>query len=511
VAFSEDCVRFGDQLANLVDAGVRVKEAAESLGMSRQRAYAILRATGRPAGSPRPVCGDVDTARVVAVFTATGSINQAAQSVGVSHGVARKVLVAQGLVSKQRQPRGKAQARQRFHELLDSGWSTARAAREVGVNERTARDWRDGIRDVGTTRIYPDGTVVDYRSGSRYTATVNTSGVRAPQTISTRCLCLQDRLVIADGLLHRHSQALIAQRIGKHPSTVSREVAAHSVEGLYLPYHADQSAAAARARPKQSKLVVNQDLREAVEDGLSRRLSPEQISHRLVKDFPGDESMRVSHETIYQALYFQARGGLKREVAQALRSGRTRRKPHRAPDRRTQRFVDPMIMISDRPAEIADRAVPGHWEGDLIMGEANKTAIATLVERVTRYTMLVHLPHGHTAEAVRDGLIATIATLPAHLRGSLTWDQGAEMARHKQFSMATDMAVYFCDPASPWQRGTNENTNGLLRQYFPKGTDLSIHGPADLEHVAQQLNGRPRKTLSWDTPAERLRDLLLTN
>jgi len=218
----------------------------------------------------------------------------------------------------------------------------------------------------------------------------------------------------------------------------------------------------------------------------------------------------VSHETIYQALYFQARGGLKREVAQALRSGRTRRKPHRSTDQRSHRFVDPMIMISERPAEVADRAVPGHWEGDLIMGAGNKTAIATLVERATRYTMLVHLPHGHHAEAVRDGLISTIATLPTHLRGSLTWDQGAEMARHKQFSMATDMAVYFCDPASPWQRGTNENTNGLLRQYFPKGTDLSVHGPEDLEHVSQQLNGRPRKTLDWDTPAERLRDLLTT-
>jgi len=221
--------------------------------------------------------------------------------------------------------------------------------------------------------------------------------------------------------------------------------------------------------------------------------------------------MRVSHETIYQALYFQARGGLKREVAQALRSGRTHRKPHRAPDQRTHRFIDPMIMISDRPADVEDRAVPGHWEGDLIMGEANKTAIATLVERATRYTMLVHLPEGHDAEVVRDGLIKTISTLPTHLRGSLTWDQGAEMARHKQFSMATDMAVYFCDPASPWQRGTNENTNGLLRQYFPKWTDLSVFGPEDLEHVAQQLNGRPRKTLDWDTPAERLRDLLTAN
>ncbi|MGB8794628.1 MAG: IS30 family transposase [Mycobacterium sp.] len=336
------------------------------------------------------------------------------------------------------------------------------------------------------------------------------AGAGVPE-ISSRYLSLPDRLAIADGLQGRQTLTVIAAGIGKHTSTVSREIRDRSVDGLYLPYRAHTVAAVARARPKQSKLVTNHNLRQAVQDGLSRRLSPEQISHRLVKDFADDESMRVSHETIYQALYFQARGGLKREVAQALRSGRTRRKPHRSPDQRTHRFVDPMIMISERPAEIEDRAVPGHWEGDLIMGEANKTAIATLVERATRYTMLVHLPDGHHAEAVRDGLIATIATLPAHLRGSLTWDQGAEMARHKQFSMATDMQVYFCDPASPWQRGSNENTNGLLRQYFPKGTDLSAFGPEDLEHVAQELNGRPRKTLDWETPAERLHDLLLTN
>ena len=488
-----------------------VKDAAVTLGVSGHRCYAILRATGHPMGASRARPGRVDRERIVAVFTATGSIKAAAKASGIADSTARRVLVAEGLVDEAPKPRNKVQAKRRFLELVDSGWSARRAAREVGVNERTGRDWRDGIRKGRNTRIHPDGTVVDYTTGSRYTSAVMTTQLdSAARPISDRYLSLQNRLAIADGLLTGQSLTRIAAGIGKHPSTVSREIAARSIEGLYLPYHADQSAAADRARPKQSKLVTNQTLRDAVADGLSRRCSPEQISHRLRKDFPDDESMRVSHETIYQALYFQARGGLKREVAQALRSGRTCRKPHRSPDSRTHRFIDPMIMISDRPAEVADRAVPGHWEGDLIMGEANKTAIATLVERATRYTMLVHLPDGHDAEAVRDGLIATIATLPAHLRGSLTWDQGAEMARHKQFSMATDMAVYFCDPASPWQRGTNENTNGLLRQYFPKGSDLSLFGAEDLEHVAQQLNGRPRKTLDWDTPAERLRDLLTT-
>jgi transposase, IS30 family len=512
VSFSEDCVRFGDRLAKLVDASVPVREAAVSLGLSRQRAYAILRATGRPMGRARPDVSGVDRSQVAVVFTATGSVDAAAKAVGVAHSTARKMLVEAGLVDAARQSRGKPEQRARFFDLLDEGWPTARAAREVGVNERTARDWRDGIRRVGNTRVCPDGTVSDYTSGTRYTQPVEpTASQHSPASVDEpagRYLQLADRLVIADGLTAGQTLTAIAEKIGRPTSTVSREVAAHRVAGLYLPYQADAAATAARSRPKQSKLVSNQKLRKQVEEGLGKRWSPEEISHRLVKDFPDDESMRVSHETIYQALYFQARGGLKREVAQALRSGRTRRKPHRSPDQRTHRFVDPMIMISDRPAEVADRAVPGHWEGDLIMGEANKTAIATLVERATRYTMLVHLPNGHHAEAVRDGLIATIATLPAHLRGSLTWDQGAEMARHKQFSMATDMAVYFCDPASPWQRGTNENTNGLLRQYFPKGTDLSAFGPEDLEHVAQQLNGRPRKTLDWDTPAERLRDLL---
>jgi IS30 family transposase/molybdenum-dependent DNA-binding transcriptional regulator ModE len=495
-----------EDLVRLIDGGASVAGAAAVAGVAVGRAYRLLRESGRGSGRARTVVDDRLRAVLIAEFERTGSIGRAAVAAGVSHDAARRALVRAGLWVVRAQPVGKPVAKARFLELVAQGRSATEAAQEVGVNSRTARDWAQGIRKSGNTRVRPDGVVVDYDTGTRYFSDVTASTIAA----GDRYLSLDDRLVIADGLITRQTLTAIAATIGKHVSTVSREVRAHSVEGLYLPHHADREAAAARKRPKESKLVENEALRAAVEQGLERKLSPEQISHRLVTDYPADESMRVSHETIYQALYVQARGGLKREVQTALRTGRTRRKPHRRPDQRTSRFVDPMVMISERPAAVEDRAVPGHWEGDLIMGAGNQSAIGTLVERSTRYTLLVHLPDGHDAEHVRDQLIDTITALPEHLRGSLTWDQGAEMARHLQFKMATDMPVYFCDPASPWQRGTNENTNGLLRQYFPKGTDLSVHGPADLEHVAQELNGRPRKTLGWDTPAERLRDLLTT-
>jgi IS30 family transposase len=231
---------------------------------------------------------------------------------------------------------------------------------------------------------------------------------------------------------------------------------------------------------------------------------------RLQRDFPDQPGMHVTHETIYQALYVQGRGELRRELAAALRTGRALRKPRRQAQQRQPRMATPMVMISDRPAEVADRAVPGHWEGDLIIGKDNKSAIGTLVERATRYVLLVHLPHGRTPDLVRDALITTVQTLPAHLWRSLTWDQGNDMHRHHEFSLATNVPVYFCDPHSPWQRGSNENTNGLLRQYFPKGTDLSVHTAEHLATVATELNGRPRKTLNWDTPAERLATLLTT-
>ena len=274
MSFSEDCVRFGDRLRDLVEAGVAVKDAAAALGMSGHRCYAILRATGHPMGAPRRRRGRVDRGRIVVVFTATGSIKAAATASGISASAARRVLVAEGLVDEARRQRDKVAAKRRFLELVGSGWSARRAAREVGVNERTGRDWRDGIRKGRNTRIHPDGTVVDYTTGSRNISVVTTTkyGDGAARPISDRYLSLRDRLAIADGRLAGQSMTRIAADIGKHTSTVSREIATRSIDGLYLPYLADVAAARARARPKASKLVSNQDLREAVQDGLSRRV-----------------------------------------------------------------------------------------------------------------------------------------------------------------------------------------------------------------------------------------------
>jgi IS30 family transposase len=313
-------------------------------------------------------------------------------------------------------------------------------------------------------------------------------------------------VVTADRYLAGYSIRTIAGELGRSPSTISREIRRNRFAGtgVYYPFDAQRKAAARRARPKTGKLTHNPELRLFVQERLERRWSPEQISRVLPFVFPGRPDMRVSHETIYQALYVRGRDDLRRELTRALRTGRAHRKPRHRLDQRATRFAHPMVMVSDRPAEAEDRAVPGHWEGDLIIGKNSRSAIGTLVERSTRYVMLLHLPNGRGAEQVRDALLDTISGLPDHLKRSLTRDQGVEMGRHGEFTIATGIPIYFCDAASPWQRGSNENTNGLLRQYFPKGTDLSVHDADQLAAVAAELNSRPRKTLGWDTPAQRL-------
>jgi IS30 family transposase len=308
----------------------------------------------------------------------------------------------------------------------------------------------------------------------------------------------------------------IARRLGRAPSTISRELARNSPPrgpSAYRASTAQARADAAARRPRPTRLAERPRLAGYVQDRLSgpARWSPEQIAHRLVGDFPHDEDMRISHEAIYRALYVQGRGHLRRDLAACLRTGRALRRPRRRVEaRQTRPRVPAELLISERPPEVADRAVPGHWEGDLIIGKDSGSAIGTLVERSTRFVILLHLPTDHGATAVRDAIAAAIVTLPTALRRSLTWDQGIELAQHAQLSIDTDLDIYFCDPHSPWQRGSNENTNGLLRQYFPKGTDLSVHSPQDLAAVAAGLNGRPRKTLQWATPAEALNALLST-
>lgn len=327
--------------------------------------------------------------------------------------------------------------------------------------------------------------------------------------LSGRRLSLSDREEIACGLAAGQSMRAIAAELGVAPSTVSREVK-RGTTSTWRPYRATSAQAAAdlrAARPQLSKLAEDERLRDHVQGELEKRRSPEQISRRLVVDFPDDPRMRVSPETIYRSIYVQGRGALRRELAVCLRTGRAVRKPRRtATDRRGR--IPNMVNISERPAEADDRAVPGHWEGDLIVGSKSSSAIGTLVERSTRFVMLLHLPGGHTAEEVEKAMIGAAAAMPAQLRRTLTWDQGREMSNHARITAATDLDIYFCDPHSPWQRGSNENTNGLLRQYFPKSSDLSVHDATYLDFVADELNTRPRKTLGWRTPAEALDALL---
>jgi IS30 family transposase len=319
-------------------------------------------------------------------------------------------------------------------------------------------------------------------------------------------LSLVEREEIRAGIAAGDTFRAIARRIGRAPSTVSREVGGVPGRERYRATVADDRACERALRPKPSKLACNARLRRAVTQMLARRFSPQQISATLKRTHPHDPELHIAPETIYQSLYVQGRGRLRKDLARYLRTGRTKRKPRRGPT--GQGHIPAMVSISKRPAEVEDRAVPGHWEGDLIVGKQGRSFIGTLVERHTRYVMLAELGSDSTTETVTAQIAAQVTRLPEHLRRSLTWDQGKEMAAHVDFTVSTGVQVYFCDPHSPWQRGSNENTNGLLRQYFPKGTDLAVHGQRELDRVAAELNGRPRQTLGWHTPAEKMAELL---
>ncbi|MBV8462135.1 MAG: IS30 family transposase [Acidimicrobiales bacterium] len=321
-------------------------------------------------------------------------------------------------------------------------------------------------------------------------------------------LSAADREEITIGLAAGESLSVIARRMAKSPSTVSREVAANGGRERYRAWAAHRRARERVRRPKASKLA-HPPLRALVSAWLGDFFSPEEIAARLRLEFPDDPMMQVSHETIYRSLFVQGRGELRRELARCLRSGRaTRTGRGRGRPRGGGSVVSDMVMITERPAEVEDRAVPGHWEGDLLMGADNRSAVGTLVERSTRYVLLLHLGKDKSAAAVASAMRSAIATLPAEMVRSITWDQGSEMARHRDFTIATGIPIYFCDPHAPWQRGSNENTNGLLRQYMPKGTDLSRHSAEDLERFQRSINRRPRKTLGYLTPSEKLAELV---
>jgi len=399
-------------------------------------------------------------------------------------------------------PRGSGnRSRRRFWSAVRAGVGVVEAAEVAGVAGRTGHTW--------------------FREGGGMPA------LSLEEPSSGRRLSVEDREAIAHGLASRSSYTQIAVSIGRPTSTVTRELGlnmrhrrarqvgfAGPLVGIdwhqdweYSPSRAQLRSEHAAKRPKDTKLSQCPRLAAEVQDRLEREDSPEQIAHRLKIDYPDDEEMRVSHETIYVSLFVQGRGELRRDLHQRLRTGRAVRKPRRRVGERRGRIAG-MVNISERPAEVDDRAVPGHWEGDLVTGTQNKSAIGTLVERASRYLMLLHLPDGHGADAVQEAMVEAMSRLPESLRKTLTWDQGKEMSNHAEIAKATDLDIYFCDPHSPWQRGSNENTNGLLRQYFPKGTDLSGYHPEYLEFVANRLNTRPRKTLQWKTPAEALDELL---
>jgi IS30 family transposase len=418
------------------------------------------------------------------------SPSAAATVVGVAGATGRKWANAGGYQTNRKHYgiRYSQATREAFWQALGSGLAPAQAAVVAGVPQHSALRWVQQAGYVPRT-AFP----------------VDDEADTAPQTQS---LSFIERCRLETLLEQGYSPAATAQLLGRHRSTISRE-ARRGATGCGYRARVGQDVADANAkRPKERSLEKYPALLKEVVRRLRKRHSPEQIARRLRADFPDDPEMWVSHETIYQAMYVQPRGELARLVKTALRSGRTQRKPQGRSTTESRGRLRGMINISERPAEADDRAIPGHWEGDLILGAHGQSAIGVLVERTTGFVVLTHLPGDHTADTVAAAITAKIPEIPEILRRSLTWDQGKEMALHTQITEATGMPIYFCDPHTPWQRGTSENTNGLLRQYFPKGTDLSFYGPGWLDQVAAELNARPRKRHNWRTPAEELDRLL---
>jgi transposase, IS30 family len=506
-----------EQFFDLIDKGGTVRAAARSVGVHPGAAYTWLRNAGLTMQRATPrIYTDAEKAEFFRLLEDRKNVSAVARELGFPRVTCYAWAHKAGIFTSE--ARRANPRREEFLRLRAEGLTRAQAAARVNADKRSAIDWDKGITIIHRGRIYPDGRIVRYPEptlkGMTPPRTSRAIGGRVDldrveKVIDARYLSLIEREQLRDLRRAGRSMRQIAAELGHSASTISRELRRNTVSNReYLPHAAHRLSVQRRRRPRTPKILANAELRCYIEARLKKRWSPRQISRRMKKDFPDAPEMRVSTETIYQAIYVHARGELKRELAKQLRRGRTARKPQKRPDVRRPRFVDPMTSIRQRPPDVEGRAVPGHWEGDLIIGAGGGSAIATLVERTSRFVLLGHLGRERNADAVRDSLIAAITPLPDTLRRSLTWDQGAEMAEHRAFSVATDMDVYFADPGAPWQRGSNENTNGLLRQYFPKGTDLARYSKDDLLHVAEELNGRPREALDWDTPGERLSVLL---
>jgi transposase, IS30 family len=421
------------------------------------------------------------------------SQSSAATVAGVSHQRGSKWARAAGVPAnlKHRGTRYPTAARQAFWSAMKAGESIGQAALMAGVSQNTGAIW---VKQAGYVARTPASAVGE--------PTVTARRPRAPLTFI-------ERYRLEELLETGCTPVRAAEVLGRHRDTVNREIGKGMTDSGYRARVGQDLADTNRQRPKPRKLEDNPALLAQVVARLEARHSPEQIAERLRQDFPDDPEMWVSHETIYQGVYVQPRGELAKLVKTALRTGRVQRKPQRRNTIDRGRFKAGMINIADRPKEADDRAIPGHWEGDLILGStATGSAIGTLVERTTGFVVLLHLPEDRTAATLADAMSVKVPEIPEILRRSLTWDQGSEMALHTKITEATGLPIYFCDPHSPWQRGTNENTNGLLRQYFPKGTDLSFYGPGWLDQVAAELNARPRKRHKWRTPAEELDRLL---
>lgn len=519
------------RISELVSSGRSVLSVARELGCHYGHALNFCHAHSIPIVRSNPSVdrNSKQSRLLVELVTGGMTVHEAARQLGINSTAAYNIAAEAGChirLSRLQRKMRQTQWRVEFLRLRLSSLSPSDAIKAMDLSPRLASDFERGVIKFRGKRcefipVGPDAATynrlmtalrqrVDVVEPGRLAEPALPDGMDPYKRIDSRYIAFEERVVIADLLREGASLREIARTLNRSPSSIQREIRRnHSAEGPYRAEIAQLRACSRRIRPKTPKLVGNKRLWQYVCDGLRAQWSPEEISHRLLIDYPDDKDMRISHETIYDAFYLQSKGRLK-DLGLSLPTGRKKRKK-REPRTETparQRFVDEMILIDDRPQDVTERQLIGHWEGDLIMGKSNRSAVITLVERVSRFVVLGHLPGRHTSDDVLEALKVAVGNIDKSIWSSITWDQGSEMAGHKAFTVATDIPIYFCHPGSPWERGSNENTNGRLRRNLPKGADLSVYSPEDLEMIANIHNHKPRKVLGWQTPAEIMADAL---